>query len=81
MPLAPQLMAMKKGELDQMVSRENVNKMLSAGFKPISYRLRTDSRAKQGNGIRRDPSRLWKEEVYYVVRLNWAEPSQLRVQT
>src|SRR6185369_14730108 len=28
----------EKGELNQMLARENVSKMLSAGLKPISYR-------------------------------------------
>ena len=32
----------EKGEVDQMLSRENVSQMLSAGLKPISYRLRTE---------------------------------------
>src|SRR5262245_15182371 len=32
----------EKGEVDQMLSRENVSEMLSAGLKPISYRLRTE---------------------------------------
>ena len=32
----------EKGELNQMLSGENVSQMLSAGLKPISYRLRTE---------------------------------------
>jgi len=32
----------EKGELDQMLSRQNVSQMLSAGLKPLSYRLRTE---------------------------------------
>src|ERR1044071_7284869 len=32
----------EKGELDQMLSRQNVRAMLSAGLKPLSYRLRTE---------------------------------------
>ena len=32
----------EKGELNRMLSRENVGEMLSAGLKPISYRLRTE---------------------------------------
>src|SRR5690349_14360597 len=32
----------EKGELDHMLSRANVSEMLSAGLKPISYRLRTE---------------------------------------
>src|SRR5689334_3636221 len=32
----------EKGELNQMLSRENVSEMLTAGLKPISYRLRTE---------------------------------------
>lgn len=32
----------EKGELDQMLSPRNVREMLTAGFKPISYRLRTE---------------------------------------
>ena len=32
----------EKGEVDQMLSRENVSQMLTAGLKPISYRLRTE---------------------------------------
>ncbi|HEX3185983.1 MAG TPA: discoidin domain-containing protein [Pyrinomonadaceae bacterium] len=32
----------EKGEVDRMLSRENVREMLSAGLKPISYRLRTE---------------------------------------
>src|SRR5690349_21073862 len=32
----------EKGELDQMLSGPNISEMLSAGFKPISYRLRTE---------------------------------------
>jgi len=32
----------EKGELDQMLSPQNVREMLTAGFKPISYRLRTE---------------------------------------
>lgn len=32
----------EKGEVDEMLSRENVSEMLTAGLKPISYRLRTE---------------------------------------
>jgi F5/8 type C domain len=32
----------EKGEIDQMLSRGNVSEMLSAGLKPLSYRLRTE---------------------------------------
>ena len=32
----------EKGEIDRMLSRRNVNEMLSAGLKPLSYRLRTE---------------------------------------
>src|ERR1700759_3513055 len=32
----------EKGELDLMLRPENINEMLSAGFKPLTYRLRTE---------------------------------------
>jgi hypothetical protein len=32
----------EKGEIDEMLSRANVKQMLTAGLKPVSYRLRTE---------------------------------------
>jgi F5/8 type C domain-containing protein len=48
----------EKGELDHMLSRENVSKMLSAGLKPISYRLRTEL---AGEGWHWNPKGSWTE--------------------
>src|ERR1044072_8384078 len=48
----------EKGELDQMLSRENLSKMLSAGFKPISYRLRTEL---AGEAWHWNPKGSWTE--------------------
>src|SRR5215510_13802728 len=73
----------EKGELDQMLSRENVSKMLSAGFKPISYRLRTElageawhwnpkgswSEANRGYWISNDKSDLSELSLSYGYRL------------
>ena len=32
----------EKGEIDKMLSRRNIRQMLTAGLKPLSYRLRTE---------------------------------------
>jgi F5/8 type C domain len=48
----------EKGELDQMLSRENVSEMLSAGLKPISYRLRTEL---AGEAWHWNPKGSWTE--------------------
>src|SRR5215813_6315950 len=48
----------EKGELDQMLTHENVSKMLSAGFKPISYRLRTEL---AGEAWHWNPKGSWSE--------------------
>jgi hypothetical protein len=48
----------EKGELNQMLSRENVSKMLSAGLKPISYRLRTEL---AGEAWHWNPNGSWSE--------------------
>jgi hypothetical protein len=48
----------EKGELDQMLSRENVSKMLSVGLKPISYRLRTEL---AGEAWHWNPHGSWSE--------------------
>jgi len=48
----------ERGELDHMLSRENVSKMLSAGFKPISYRLRTEL---AGEAWHWNPKGSWSE--------------------
>ena len=48
----------EKGELDRMLSRENVREMLSAGLKPISYRLRTEL---AGEAWHWNPKGSWSE--------------------
>src|ERR1041384_6064658 len=48
----------EKGELNQMLSRENVSEMLSAGFKPVSYRLRTEL---AGEAWHWNPKGSWSE--------------------
>jgi hypothetical protein len=48
----------EKGELDQMLSRANVSEMLSAGFKPISDRLRTEL---AGEAWHWNPKGSWTE--------------------
>jgi hypothetical protein len=48
----------EKGELNQMLSRANVSQMLSAGFKPISYRLRTEL---AGEAWHWNPKGSWTE--------------------
>jgi hypothetical protein len=48
----------EKGELDQMLSRANVDEMLSAGLKPISYRLRTEL---AGEAWHWNPKGSWSE--------------------
>jgi hypothetical protein len=48
----------EKGELDQMLSRQNVREMLSAGLKPISYRLRTEL---AGEAWHWNPKGSWSE--------------------
>jgi hypothetical protein len=48
----------EKGELNQMLSRENVSQMLSAGLKPISYRLRTEL---AGEAWHWNPKGSWSE--------------------
>src|SRR5947207_13528969 len=48
----------EKGELDQMLSRQNVSQMLSAGFKPLSYRLRTEL---AGEAWHWNPHGSWSE--------------------
>ena len=48
----------EKGELNQMLSRENVSQMLSAGLKPISYRLRTEL---GGEAWHWNPKGSWSE--------------------
>lgn len=48
----------EKGEIDQMLSRENVSEMLSAGLKPVSYRLRTEL---AGEAWHWNPKGSWTE--------------------
>jgi F5/8 type C domain-containing protein len=48
----------EKGELNQMLSGANVSEMLSAGFKPISYRLRTEL---AGEAWHWNPKGAWSE--------------------
>src|SRR5690349_17051952 len=48
----------EKGELNQMLSRENVGEMLSAGLKPVSYRLRTEL---AGEAWHWNPKGSWSE--------------------
>ena len=48
----------EKGEIDQMLTRENVSEMLSAGLKPISYRLRTEL---AGEAWHWNPKGSWSE--------------------
>ena len=48
----------ERGEVDQMLSRENVREMLSAGLKPISYRLRTEL---AGEAWHWNPKGSWSE--------------------
>ena len=48
----------EKGELDRMLTRENVSEMLSAGLKPISYRLRTEL---AGEAWHWNPKGSWSE--------------------
>ena len=48
----------EKGELDRMLSRENVSEMLSTGLKPISYRLRTEL---AGEAWHWNPKGSWTE--------------------
>ena len=48
----------EKGELNQMLSRANVSEMLSAGLKPISYRLRTEL---AGEAWHWNPKGSWSE--------------------
>jgi hypothetical protein len=48
----------EKGEVDQMLSRENVSEMLTAGLKPISYRLRTEL---AGEAWHWNPKGTWTE--------------------
>ena len=48
----------EKGELAQMLSPENVREMLSAGLKPITYRLRTEL---AGEAWHWNPNGSWSE--------------------
>jgi len=48
----------EKGEIDEMLSPANVKQMLSAGFKPISYRLRTEL---AGEAWHWNPNGSWSE--------------------
>jgi len=48
----------EKGELNQMLSRANVSEMLSAGLKPLSYRLRTEL---AGEAWHWNPKGSWSE--------------------
>lgn len=48
----------EKGELNQMLSGPNISEMLSAGFKPISYRLRTEL---AGEAWHWNPKGSWSE--------------------
>ncbi|HEX6715802.1 MAG TPA: discoidin domain-containing protein [Pyrinomonadaceae bacterium] len=48
----------EKGELDQMLSRKNIREMLSAGLKPLSYRLRTEL---AGEAWHWNPQGSWSE--------------------
>ncbi len=48
----------EKGELDQMLSRTNVSEMLTAGLKPLSYRLRTEL---AGEAWHWNPHGSWSE--------------------
>src|SRR5689334_11669828 len=48
----------EEGEVDEMLSRENVREMLTAGLKPISYRLRTEL---AGQAWHWNPRGKWSE--------------------
>src|SRR6267142_81282 len=51
----------EKGELQQMLSPRNIREMLTAGLKPLSYRLRTE---------------LAGEAWHWNPRGSWSEPKQ-----
>src|SRR5689334_21149551 len=48
----------EEGEVDEMLSRENVREMLTAGLKPNSYRLRTEL---AGEAWHWNPRGKWSE--------------------
>ncbi|MEP6570348.1 MAG: discoidin domain-containing protein [Acidobacteriota bacterium] len=48
----------EKGELDRMLSAQNIREMLTAGLKPISYRLRTEL---AGEAWHWNPRGRWSE--------------------
>lgn len=48
----------EKGELNHMLSRQNIRQMLSAGLKPLSYRLRTEL---AGEAWHWNPHGSWSE--------------------
>ena len=67
----------EKGEVDQMLSRENVREMLSAGLKPISYRLRTEL---AGEAWHWNPKGSWSErDSGYWTSNDKRGPSDLRL--
>ena len=49
----------EKGEIDRMLSTRNIRQMLTAGFKPLTYRLRTEL---GGEVWHWNPSGKWSDE-------------------